>query len=76
MRDARLQVAFGGLHPDRVQTLYDRYGPAGTVKRIGAGAIETTDRARREIGRPAAARREQLEKAGIDVVYKGAAGEA
>lgn len=74
MRDARLQVAFGGLHPDRVQTLYDRYGPAGTLKRIVAGAIETTDRARREVGRPAAERREQLEKAGIDVVYKGAAG--
>jgi len=72
--DARLQVAFGGLHPERVRTLYDRYGPSGTLRRIVGGAIETTDRVRREVGIPAAERLRRLGEAGIAVVRRGETG--
>ncbi|MGA9594655.1 MAG: DNA-processing protein DprA [Acidimicrobiia bacterium] len=71
MNDAKLQVAFGGLHPDRVATLYERYGPAGVRKRIMSGAIETTERVRRAVGVPAGERRAELTRAGIEVVGKG-----
>lgn len=72
--DARLQVAFGGLHPERVRLLYDRYGPSGTLCRIVGGAIETTDRVRREVGVPASERIRQLEQAGIAVARRGETG--
>jgi DNA processing protein len=71
VKDARLQVAFAGLHPDRIRDLYDSYGPAGTLHRIISGGIDTTDRARREAARPATGRREQLKAAGIEVVFRG-----
>ncbi|MDJ0664366.1 MAG: DNA-processing protein DprA [Acidimicrobiia bacterium] len=71
MNDARLQVAFGGMHPDRIRDLYDSYGPGGTLRRIVGGGIKTTPRVRAAVGVPADQRREQLSAAGIDVVYKG-----
>lgn len=74
MNDARLQVAFGGLHPDRVRGLYADYGPVGTVRRLKAGAIKTTDRVRTAIAVPAETRRQELDAAGISVIYQGEAG--
>jgi DNA processing protein len=71
MRDARLQVAFAGLHPERVRGLYESYGPMGTLRRLVSGAINTTDRARREVGCPASERRQQLKTASIEVLYRG-----
>lgn len=73
MNDARLQVAFGGLHPDRIRSLYEEFGPEGTLRRIARGRITTTDRARAAVSVPAGERREQLRVAGIDVVYRGGA---
>ena len=71
MMDARLQVAFGGLHPDRVRDLYDKYGAAGTQQRLVAGGVKTNARIRQAINVPAEKRREQLDRAGISVVYRG-----
>ena len=59
MNDARLQLAFGGLHPDRVRALCAETGPARALSRLIGGAIKTTDRIRREVSIPAAVRREQ-----------------
>ncbi len=71
MNDARLQLAFGGLHPDRVRALCAETGPARALSRLIGGAIKTTDRIRREVSIPAAVRREQLAAAGIAAIYKG-----
>jgi len=71
MNDARLQVAFGGMHPDRVRDLYDRHGPEGTLHRVTGGGIKTTSRVRAAVAVPAATRRRELSAAGIDVVYRG-----
>ena len=71
MKDARLQVAFAGLHPDRVASLYEKYGPAGTLRRITSGSVKTTVRARSAATQPAETRRRQLHDAGIAVAYRG-----
>ncbi len=74
MNDARLQVAFGGLHPDRVRGLYVDHGPVGTLRRLEAGAIKTTDRVQRAFSIPAKARRQELDDVGISVIYRGEPG--
>jgi hypothetical protein len=71
MNDARLQLAFGGLHPDRVRGLYEKHGPLGTLRRLEKGAIETTDRVRQAVAVPAEVRREELAASGIDLVFRG-----
>lgn len=71
MNDARLQLAFGGLHPDRVRGLYEKHGPLGTLRRLEKGAIETTDRVRQAVALPAEVRRAELAAAGIDLVFRG-----
>ena len=70
MNDARLQVAFGGLHPDRVRGLYEQHGPVGTLRRLEKGAIETTDRVRQAVTVSAEARRAELATSGIDFVFR------
>ncbi|MDJ0954603.1 MAG: DNA-processing protein DprA [Acidimicrobiia bacterium] len=71
MRDARIQVAFGGLHPDRVRGLYEQLGPVRTLRGLSTGAIKTTDRVRRAVSVPASERVAELEAAGIDVLLRG-----
>ena len=71
MRAARIQVAYGGMHPDRVRGLYERFGPAGTLRRLQAGAIETTDRVRRAVSVPAERRLAELSSAGIGLLLRG-----
>jgi DNA processing protein len=71
MKDVRLQVAFGGLHPDRVRKLYADHGPKGTLRRLEAGVVETTERARTAIAVSAEVRRCELAAANIDVLYHG-----
>ncbi len=70
MRDARIQVAFGGLHPDRVRGLYEQLGPVGTLRGLCTGAIKTTDRVRRAVSVPAAERLAELDAAAIDVLFR------
>jgi DNA processing protein len=71
MKDARLQIAFGGLHPDRVRDLYSDFGPVGTLRRLLGGGIKTTDRVRSAVAVPAAARRSELAVAGVEIVFHG-----
>lgn len=71
MNDARLQVAFGGLHPDRVRGLYEKHGPVGALRRLEKGAIETTDRVRQAVAVPAEVRRAELAASGIVLVFRG-----
>lgn len=71
MNDARLQVAFGGLHPDRVRQLYADYGVRGTLRRVEGRGIRVTDRARAAISVAAVIRRSELAAANITVVYRG-----
>ncbi len=71
MKDERLQVAFGGLHPERVRQLFADFGPLGTLRRIEARAVKTTDRIRAEIMVPADTRRAHLAEANIRVVFDG-----
>jgi len=72
--DARLRLAFAGLHPERIRCLLDLHGPSGAVAAIERGAVKTTSRIRGEVAVPAAARRKQLQAAGIEVVLRGGPG--
>jgi DNA processing protein len=74
MNDARLQVAFGGLHPDRVRDLYGKFGPDGTRSRIVRGGVKTTPRARAAVAVAAEDRRRQLRAAGVDAIFRGGDG--
>jgi len=73
--DARLQLAYGGLHPDRVRDLIAERGSAASVVRgIDAGSVRTTDRVRAAVAVDAAVRRSQLEALGVALIAKGQSG--
>jgi hypothetical protein len=73
--DARLRLAYGGLHPDRVRDLMIERGSAASVVRgIGAGSVRTTDRVRAAVAVDAAVRRSELEALGVGFVAKGQSG--
>jgi len=75
MIDARLQLAFAGMHPERVRGLLESYGPEGTLRRVRDGAIKVSPRIRAAVEVPAQQRRrQQLDAAGIGVVFNGASG--
>lgn len=69
-RDARLQLAFAGLHPETRQTLLERFGPARAVRRIAA-ADAGSARARDAVVVPAAERLEELANLGFHAVFLG-----
>lgn len=71
MNDARLQVAFAGLHPERVRSLYAAYGPRGTLSRLRRGALDVTDRVRSAVAVDAATRREELAAESVTISYRG-----
>ncbi len=74
MSDRRLQLAFGGLHPDRLRSLCAEYGTEGTWRRLTGGKVKTTARVREAVRVPAAERRDQLHAAGIQTVTSGSDG--
>lgn len=74
MKAARLQIAFGGLHPDRVRGLLAEYGPGGAQHRLTSGSIRTTARVRQAVAVPAEVRLAELARCGIDVVWRGDSG--
>jgi len=74
MSDARLRLAFAGLHPERTRRLLELHGPSGAAAAIERGAVKTTSRIQAEVAVPAAARRAQLQEAGIEVVLRGEPG--
>ena len=70
--DARLQLAYGGLHPDRIRDLIaERRSAAAVVRAIGAGSVRTTDRVRAAVAVDAAVRRSELQALGVEFVAKG-----
>lgn len=69
-----MRLAFAGLHPDRLRSLIEAYGPAGTLRRIERGAIEATPRIRAAVGPREGERRTELARAGIGIVLRGGAG--
>ena len=66
--NARVQLAFVGMHPDRRADLEQRYGsPEAVLEAIRKGRIEVPDRARRAGMVPADERRAELAVAGITI---------
>ena len=74
MSDTRLQLAFGGLHPDRLRALVEEHGSGGALRRLQRGRVKVTERARRAVGVAADVRRKELERAGISVLLRGECG--
>ena len=74
MKDVRLRLAFGGLHPDRLRDLTAAHGAAGALRRLLAGEVNTTERVRTAVRVSAEERREQLARAGTEVLYNGDSG--
>jgi DNA processing protein len=74
MKEARLQIAFGGLHPDRVRGLLAEFGPGETQRRLASGSIRTTARVRQAVAVPAGVRIAELARCGIGVVWRGESG--
>lgn len=65
--DARLQLAFTGLHPDTLRGLMDAHGVAGALARVAAADNERMAAAARV---EAADRKEQLDARGITYVLR------
>jgi DNA processing protein len=75
MDDARLRLAFSGLHPGRVAKMVSTRGSASRALRsIERGGGDVSDLARDAVAVPAAERRAELDASGMSVVYLGGAG--
>jgi len=71
VRAARLQLAFAGLHPDRLRGLVAEAGPEKALRQLQTGRIRATDRVRDALRVPAEERHRQLARAGIEVLWRG-----
>lgn len=70
--DARLRMAFSGLHPIRSRELRDRFGGAsGAIGAIDRGRVKASDSIRNGLAAPAAQRRSELTALGIELVFRG-----
>lgn len=70
--DARLRMAFSGLHPIRSRELRDRFGGAsGAIGAIDRGRVKASDSIRNSLAAPAAQRRSELTALGIELVFRG-----
>lgn len=75
MSDARLRLAFAGLHPDRLAALVDRYNTADAVlEAIRVRRIKMKEEVRAAVLVPAVRRRRLLERAGISFLAHGGPG--
>jgi hypothetical protein len=52
VRESRLRIAFGGLHPDRIRGLFAENGARETLRRMESGDIRTTERVRQALAVP------------------------
>ena len=59
-RDARIRLAWLGMHPTRRRDLESRLGPSGLLEAVMAGRVDVPDTARTAAGVPAAQRLEEL----------------
>ena len=72
MSDARLGLAFGGLHPDRLAGLVrDLGGEPNALTAIRSGRVRLSDEVRAAILVPPNRRRRALERAGISFIERG-----
>ncbi len=70
--DARLRMAYSGLHPIRSRELRDRFGGAsGAIGAIDRGRVKASDSIRNGLAAPAAQRRSELTALGIELVFRG-----
>ncbi|MEA3511042.1 MAG: DNA-processing protein DprA [Actinomycetota bacterium] len=69
--DARLEMAFSGLHPIRSRELRDRFGGASAaVSAISRGRAKASEAIRTNLAVPADQRRAELNALGIDAVFR------
>ena len=69
MTEARIRLAYAGLHPTRRRSLVEQYGSAAAVvSRVARGAIDVPDAARAAVTVSAADRRAELSAAGFRLV--------
>jgi DNA processing protein len=69
--NARLQLAYVGMHPDRRTELVERHGsPESVLDAIERGRIEVPDRARRAAAVSADERLDQLASAGVGICLR------
>ncbi len=72
MSDARLRLAFAGMHPDRSRELRERFGgAAGTLRAIERGDVRASEHVREGARVDGAARRSELEALGVSVLFRG-----
>jgi DNA processing protein len=72
MNDARLQLAFAGLHPERARELRGRFGGAeGALRAIGRAKVKASEHVREAAGVDASTRREQLKELGVSAMFRG-----
>jgi DNA processing protein len=69
----RLQLAYGGLHPDTVRGLLDSRGPREAVLSVCSAAARSP-RARAAVQIPAVERVRELEALGLSIVFRGGEG--
>ena len=75
MNDARLRLAFLGLHPGRIAKLVEQRGSASRALRaIERGGVDLSDLALAAVAVPAAERRVELADSGMEVVFRGEGG--
>ena len=69
--DARLRMAFSGLHPIRARELRNRFGGAsGAVVAIERGRVKASGSIRAGLAVPAAQRRAELASLGIEALFR------
>jgi DNA processing protein len=72
VNDARLRLAFAGMHPDRSRELRERFGgAAGALGAIERRLVPASDEVRAAAETDAATRHRQLELLGVAIVYRG-----
>ncbi|MBM3694555.1 MAG: DNA-protecting protein DprA [Actinobacteria bacterium] len=73
--EARLRLAFCGLHPDRADRLKRAFGsPAGAVGALASGRVAAPEAVRAAAALPFAACRERLARLGVTPLFRGGAG--
>jgi len=71
-RDARIRLAFTGMHPGRVRSLVDRYGgPDGAVSAIERGRVDVSTAVLERIRVEPERRRSELETLGVAWIARG-----
>lgn len=71
MSDARLRLAFAGMHPERSHELRDRFGgAAGALRAMERGNVKGSEHVRQAAAVEAETRRRELASLGVAVVFR------